>query len=80
MDGAERRIEVKTTASTIGRAFYVSRNEIAVSQREPDTYWLYRVFAFWDAPRMYQLRGPLDSTLELTPVTFRARPSTARAT
>ena len=73
-DGTERLVEVKTTASPIGRAFYVSRNELDVSREQETRYWLYRVFDFYERPRMYQLQGSLDARFELRPSTYIARP------
>jgi hypothetical protein len=73
--GNDRMIEVKTTASGIGRTFHVTRNELEVSRERADSYWLYRVFDFWSAPRMYQLAGAIDRTLQLDPRAFAATPS-----
>lgn len=73
-DGNDRLVEVKTTASGIGRAFYVTRNELEVSRERADSYWLYRVFDFWSSPRMYQLPGAMDETLQLDPRVYSALP------
>ncbi len=73
-DGNDRLIEVKTTASGIRRAFHVTRNELEVSRERADSYWLYRVFDFWSSPRMYQLAGAMDRTLQLDPRVYAALP------
>jgi hypothetical protein len=73
-DGKDRLIEVKTTASGIGRAFHVTRNELEVSRERAESYWLYRVFDFWSSPRMYQLAGAMDRTLQLDPRVYAALP------
>jgi hypothetical protein len=73
-DGNDRLIEVKTTASGIGRAFHVTRNELEVSRQREESYWLYRVFDFWSSPRMYQLAGAMDRTLQLDPRVYAALP------
>ena len=73
-DGNDRLIEVKTTASDIARAFHVTRNELEVSRERADRYWLYRVFDFWSSPRMYQLPGAMDRTLQLDLRVFAALP------
>lgn len=73
-DGNDRLIEVKTTASGIGRAFHVTRNELEVSRQRAESYWLYRVFDFWSSPRMYQLPGAMDETLRLDPRVYAALP------
>jgi len=73
-DGRDRLIEVKTTASGPGRSFHVTRNELEVSKQRADAFWLYRVFDFWSTPRMYQLAGAMDQTLQLDPRVFAALP------
>ena len=44
--GRDRLIEVKTTKYGASTPFFVSANEVRVSERESDRYQLYRVFAF----------------------------------
>lgn len=68
--GAERLIEVKTTKYGKDTPFFLSRNEVAVSGRESERYFLYRMFAFRDAPGMYSLTGAMDKACELSPTTF----------
>ena len=74
-DGREKWIEVKTTR--LGRSWpmFVSRNEVAVSQEQPDRFHLYRVF-HWEGPRvgLYDLTGDLDRTCALRPETYWAVP------
>lgn len=74
-DGREKWIEVKTTR--LGRSWpmFVSRNEVAVSQEQPDRFHLYRVF-HWEGPRvgLYELTGDLDRTCVLRPETYWAVP------
>jgi hypothetical protein len=74
-DGSPRLIEVKTTGLGKHFPFYVSANELKVSQQQANAYYLYRVFRFATAPRLYALNGPLDRVCSLTPEVFRARPS-----
>lgn len=71
-DGRPRLIEVKTTAAGKYFPFTLSRNELAVSQREPSHYQLYRLYDFGKTPRLYVLSGALDQTCALTPTQFRA--------
>lgn len=72
--GAERLIEVKTTKYGKDTPFFLSRNEVAVSGRESERYFLYRMFAFRDTPSMYSLTGAMDQTCELSATTFLAMP------
>lgn len=72
--GAERLIEVKTTKYGKDTPFFLSRNEVAVSGRESERYFLYRMFAFRDAPAMYSLKGAMDQACELSATTFLAMP------
>lgn len=71
--GRERFIEVKTTKGGVYTPFFVTRNELRVSQRNSEQYHLYRLFAFERGPRLYGLRGNLAESCLLTPSTFVAR-------
>jgi len=71
--GADRLIEVKTTKYGAHTPFYVSRNELAVSETRMDQYHLYRVFEFRDHPLLFTLHGALSSTCELDPTNYIAR-------
>jgi hypothetical protein len=72
-NGRERLIEVKTTAFGKLTPFYVSRNEVARSNADADKYHLYRLFAFREKPKVFQLPGSIESHCELDPVTYLAR-------
>ncbi len=72
-DGAERFIEVKTTAYGQFVPFFVTRNELAASRELSRRYHLYRVFAFRKAPRLYWKAGVLDQVFSLHPQLFEAR-------
>lgn len=72
--GAERLIEVKTTKYGRETPFFLSRNEVSVSERETSRYHLYRLFAFRDEPRMYTLAGAMEETCRLSATTFLAVP------
>ncbi len=72
-DGSARVIEVKTTGLGKHFPFYVSANELRVSQQRPRDYHLYRVFNFASTPRMYPLTGALDQVCRLEPQSFVAR-------
>lgn len=74
-DGRPRLIEVKTTGLGKYFPFYVSANEVNVSRREAASYHLYRVFSFSTQPRLYNLRGSLETVCLLTPAVYSASPS-----
>lgn len=70
--GAERLIEVKTTKYGIETPFYVTRNEVAVSEACASRYQLYRLFAFAKAPRLYTLPGAIRETCQLSAASYLA--------
>ncbi|MGB7541426.1 MAG: DUF3883 domain-containing protein [Burkholderiales bacterium] len=63
--GAERLIEVKTTKYGQDTPFFVSRNELDVSQARSERYHLYRLFAFRENPHLFTLCGALSTTCNL---------------
>ena len=73
--GIDRFIEVKTTAYGKQTPFFVSRNEVTVSQEYESRFHLYRLFEFRKDPRLYTLNGSLDQVCLLEPVQFAARPT-----
>ncbi len=72
LDGRERWIEVKTTAYGPATPFFVTRNELSVSQRAPVQYHLYRVFDFRRHARFFQKAGQIERAFHLDPVQFSA--------
>jgi len=70
--GKERLIEVKTTKHGAETPFYVSRNELRVSEEQEPLYWLYRVYGFRADPKFFQLSGALSTTCLLDPSVYRA--------
>jgi hypothetical protein len=70
--GSERLIEVKTTKYASETPFFVSRNELAVSNAYRSQYHLYRLFDFRDAPRLFMLNGALGATCRLSASTYMA--------
>jgi hypothetical protein len=73
IDGADRLIEVKTTRYGKEMPFFISRNEIAVSERRADQFHLYRVFDFKHTPRLFDLAGAVSTTCRLDPSQYVAR-------
>lgn len=72
--GAERLIEVKTTKYGKETPFFVSRNEVSVSERHASNYFVYRMFGFRDSPRLYTLHGAISASCELSAASFLALP------
>lgn len=72
--GAERLIEVKTTKYGSETPFFITRNEIATSEKRAASYHLYRLFAFRDEPRLYTLPGAISQSCRLSATTFLAQP------
>jgi len=72
--GAERLIEVKTTKYGAQTPFFVSRNEVAVSERSPAVYHVYRLYDFRQSPRLYTLPGAISQSCQLSAAAFLAVP------
>lgn len=72
-NGRERLIEVKTTTYGAYTPFYISRNELEVSEQRADEYYVYRLFGFRDDPRMFLVPGSVENRFTLEPRTFVAR-------
>jgi hypothetical protein len=70
--GAERLIEVKTTKYGRETPFFVSRNEVAVSESRAPHYYLYRLFGFRAEPRLFTLGGALSTTCRLSASSYLA--------
>ncbi len=70
--GQERLIEVKTTKYGRETPFFVSRNEVAVSEWRAHQYHVYRLFHFRVAPQLFTLSGALDKTCRLSASSFLA--------
>lgn len=71
--GRERLIEVKTTKHGRETPFFVTRNEVAVSESYAANYHLYRLFSFRVSPLLLTLNGALSATCQLSPATYLAR-------
>lgn len=73
--GKERLIEVKTTNGAGQTPFFMTRNEMSVSNERPDHWHLYRVHLFVQQPKIFTVRPPLEQMLRLYPETWRAPPA-----
>lgn len=71
-NGRERLIEVKTTRLAEMTPFFVSRNELAVSEAREAEYHLYRLYRFDREPKLFVLHGALGATCRLDPQIYRA--------
>ena len=71
-NGKDRFIEVKTTNYTRYAQFYVTNNEVKVSEKLAKKYYLYRVFHFGKAPSFFRMKGSLDKNFKLDPSAFTA--------
>jgi hypothetical protein len=69
-DGRERLIEVKTTNYGVRTPFFITRGEVAFSERRPDAFSLYRVHGFARDPRVYVLDGAVRDRAKLEPQVF----------
>jgi hypothetical protein len=72
-NGSMRLIEVKTTCGPATTAFFVSPNELRMSQTHSSSYVLLRVFGYdWSAKtaRFYQVRGAIDLAFVLAPTEY----------
>lgn len=71
--GEDRLIEVKTTGFGKETPFFISRNELGVSEVKHATYHLYRIFTYRANPRLYVLDGNLNHACSLSPIQYVAR-------
>lgn len=70
--GQEQMIEVKTTRFAKDTPFFVSRNELHVSEQNAEHFQLYRIYEFRQQARLFALPGPISAHCQLDPVTYRA--------
>ena len=73
IDGRPKLIEVKTTTGTAVTPFFITANEVAVSQERAEHYHLFRLHSFPKTPTIRILRPPIAEVATLTPVAFRAQ-------
>lgn len=73
LDGSEIFLEVKTTTSGRATPFFVSSNEVSVSEEKGTAYRLVRVFGFPTQPRFFTLSGSLSDSVQLEATSYRAR-------
>lgn len=74
LEGRKRYLEVKATRWSRYQPFYVSRNEVSFSEEVGDQFALVRVFGVGRGCGHYELGGPLRSSTNLVPETYRGFP------
>lgn len=72
-DGRDRLIEVKTTSFGELTPFFVTRTELARSERDAELFRLCRVFDFRKRPRVFELPGRIADHCQLDPQSYLAR-------
>ncbi|WP_374275890.1 DUF3883 domain-containing protein [Brevundimonas sp.] len=70
--GQERFIEVKTTRGGARTDFFLSRNEHAFSDEEPERFRLYRLYDAAAEMKLFVLPPPLEAMVTLEAETWRA--------
>jgi thioredoxin reductase len=76
LDGTPKYIEVKTTKDGPETDFYFTATEVAFSRLRPETFHLYRVYAYNERARKggcYVVRGPVEQSFALVATQYRAR-------
>jgi hypothetical protein len=70
--GEKKFVEVKTTVGSERTPFFVSRNEHEFCRKNAEHYSLMRLYDFRKQVRAFELRGRLDSHVNLSTEIFRA--------
>lgn len=70
----ERWLEVKTTNGPGTTPFFITRNELRVSEERPDVFRVVRLYDFHRKARAYRLEPPLEDRVTLTPAIYSASP------
>ena len=68
--GEERWLEAKTTNGPRTTPFWISENELRVSEKRRDVFRLVRLYDFSRMPAAYQLKPPLADFVHLTPTKY----------
>ena len=73
-DEANRELwlEVKTTNGPRTTPFYITNNELRVSEQRPDKFRIIRLYSFRRQVRGYRLIPPLEQHVKLSPTIYRA--------
>ena len=68
----ERWLEIKTTTGPKTTPFFITRNELSISEQRPDNFRLIRLYDFRRQKRAYCLKPPLENHVHLSPTIYRA--------
>jgi hypothetical protein len=77
LDGGIKYIEVKTTNSDKNAKFFISENELAFSEQNPEKYYIYRLYNFNQKSKKnacYIIQGNMREKLMLCPTSYDAFP------
>lgn len=70
----KRWLEVKTTNGPKTTPFFITRNELRVSEKNPGIFRVVRLYDFQKTVRAYRLEPPLEDRVRLTPAIYSAYP------
>jgi hypothetical protein len=70
--GRERLLEVKTTTGHQTTPFFLTENERLLSIERPEAFRLVRLYDFVRTPKAFELVPPLEDSVMLRPVNYRA--------
>lgn len=70
----ERWLEIKTTTGPKTTPFFITRNELSISEKRPDIFRLIRLYDFRRQKRAYCLKPPLENHVQLSPAIYSAIP------
>ena len=70
-DGSDKYIEVKTTKLSKDTPFFFTINELQFSIEHKERYYLYRVFNFYESPRMFIKDGDFKTICKSSPIVFK---------
>ena len=70
----ERWLEIKTTNGPRTTPFFITRNELSVSETHPDIFRIVRLYDFRRQARAYRLKPPLEQHVKLSPTIYSATP------
>lgn len=73
LGGNERLLEVKTTCGAERTPFFISRNELSLSNERPNVFRLMRVHNFANDPKIFELAPPLAAHVSLEPINYLAQ-------
>jgi hypothetical protein len=72
LSGDERLLEVKTTSGHQRTPFYLTENERLLSAERPKEFRLVRLYDFLREPKAFELVPPLEESVMLRPMAYRA--------